>query len=45
MQILGNFSKNGHIDPDLFDIFVKEKVYLDYARNYLEASQIDEIGG
>ncbi|MEI7430843.1 MAG: HD domain-containing phosphohydrolase [Betaproteobacteria bacterium] len=45
MRILGNFSKNGHIDPDLFDIFVKEKVYLDYANNYLETSQIDEVGG
>ncbi len=42
LRILGNFRNNGHIDPDLFDVFVKEKVYLKYAEEYLEASQIDE---
>ena len=44
MSILENFSKNGHIDPDLFDVFVKQKVYLRYAEQYLDASQIDEVG-
>jgi HD-GYP domain-containing protein (c-di-GMP phosphodiesterase class II) len=44
LRILGNFSNNGHIDPDLFDVFVKEKVYLTYAREYLDAAQID-VGG
>jgi HD-GYP domain-containing protein (c-di-GMP phosphodiesterase class II) len=42
MRILGNFCKNGHIDPDLFAIFVRQKVYLDYARQFLEPSQIDD---
>ncbi|MEI7612929.1 MAG: HD domain-containing phosphohydrolase [Betaproteobacteria bacterium] len=42
LRILGNFCANGHIDPDLFDIFVKQKVYLKYAKHYLEESQIDE---
>ena len=42
LRILGNFKKNGHIDPDLFDVFIKQKVYLKYAEQYLEASQIDE---
>lgn len=40
--ILGKMRDDGHIDPDLFDIFIKRKVYLDYARHYLDASQIDE---
>ena len=44
LRIMGNFSKNGHIDPDLFDVFVREKIHLRYARQYLEASQIDELG-
>ena len=42
LRILGNFRNNGHIDADLFDVFIKEKVYLRYAEQYLEASQIDE---
>ena len=42
MCIRDSFKKNGHIDPDLFDVFIKQKVYLKYAEQYLEASQIDE---
>ena len=41
LGIMQNFSRNGHIDPDLFEVFVREKVYLDYARQYLEPAQID----
>jgi HD-GYP domain-containing protein (c-di-GMP phosphodiesterase class II) len=41
--ILGNFKLNGHIDPDLFDIFVREKIYLKYAEQFLEAEQIDHV--
>ena len=33
----------GHIDPDLFDVFVKEGVYLRYARQFLDPSQMDEV--
>jgi HD-GYP domain-containing protein (c-di-GMP phosphodiesterase class II) len=43
LDILGKFSLNGHIDPDLFDIFVRQKVYLDFARKFMDAAQIDEI--
>jgi HD-GYP domain-containing protein (c-di-GMP phosphodiesterase class II) len=43
LQILGNFKLNGHIDPDLFDIFVREKIYLKYAEQFLEAEQIDYV--
>ena len=35
--------KRGHIDPDIFDIFIKERVYMDYAEEFLDAEQIDEI--
>ncbi len=44
LRILGNFSNNGHIDPDLFEVFVKQKVYLKYAEQYLDAAQIDFVG-
>ncbi len=43
LQILGKFKLNGHIDPDLFDIFVGKKVYLKYAEQFLDADQIDEV--
>ena len=43
LAILGRFKENGHIDPDLFDIFVREKVYLRYAREFLDPAQIDEV--
>jgi hypothetical protein len=43
LQILGQFKLNGHIDPDLFDIFVGKKVYLEYARQFLDPEQIDAV--
>ena len=43
LAILGRFKENGHIDPDLFEIFVREKVYLRYAREFLDPEQIDEV--
>jgi HD-GYP domain-containing protein (c-di-GMP phosphodiesterase class II) len=43
LKILGNFRLNGHIDPDLFDIFVRRKVYLRYAQQFLDRDQIDEV--
>ncbi|MBI1174514.1 MAG: GAF domain-containing protein [Sideroxydans sp.] len=43
LDILGKFKLNGHIDPDLFDVFVREKVYLDYAKQFLDPAQIDEV--
>ncbi|MDO8412508.1 MAG: HD domain-containing phosphohydrolase [Gallionellaceae bacterium] len=43
LMILGTLKKIGHIDPDLFDVFVREKVYLDYAQQFLDAEQIDEV--
>ncbi len=41
LRILQRFSRDGHIDPDLFEVFVKQKVYLNYANEYLDPSQID----
>jgi HD-GYP domain-containing protein (c-di-GMP phosphodiesterase class II) len=43
LQILGRMKEGGHIDPDLFDVFIRQKVYLRYARQFLEAEQIDEV--
>lgn len=43
LQILGRFSLGGHIDPDLFDVFVREGVYLRYAREFMDPEQIDAV--
>jgi HD-GYP domain-containing protein (c-di-GMP phosphodiesterase class II) len=43
LAILGRMKENGHVDPDLFDIFVRDKVYLRYAREFLDPEQIDEV--
>jgi HD-GYP domain-containing protein (c-di-GMP phosphodiesterase class II) len=43
LDILGKFSLNGHIDPDLFQVFVKEKVYLEYAKKFMDSAQIDDV--
>ncbi len=43
LEILGRFSLNGHIDPELFDVFVRKKVYRRYAEMFLDKEQIDEV--
>ena len=43
LRILGLMKLDHHVDPDLFDVFIREKVYLKYARQYLEPEQIDEV--
>jgi len=43
LEILGKFSLNGHIDPDLFDVFVRKQVYRRYAEMFLDQEQVDEV--
>ena len=43
LAILGQLKLREHIDPDLFDVFLRERVYLDYAKRYLTPAQIDAI--
>lgn len=43
LRILGFMKQDGHIDPDIFDVFLREKVYLRYADEFLPSNQIDEI--
>jgi HD-GYP domain-containing protein (c-di-GMP phosphodiesterase class II) len=40
-DIMGKMVDDGHLDPDLFDVFIKKKAYLSYARQYLASEQID----
>ena len=43
LEILGKFKLNGHVDPDLFDVFIREKVYLKYAEKFMNPDQIDDV--
>jgi HD-GYP domain-containing protein (c-di-GMP phosphodiesterase class II) len=43
LHILGKMKVDHHIDPDLFDVFVREKIYLKYAHLFLEPEQIDDV--
>ena len=43
LGILGRMKESGHIDPDLFDLFVRDRVYLAYAREFLDPDQIDAV--
>ena len=43
LRIMGFMKQDSHIDPDIFDIFIRERVYLDYAEEFLDPEQIDEI--
>jgi HD-GYP domain-containing protein (c-di-GMP phosphodiesterase class II) len=43
MSIMANFKKNGHIDPDLFDVFVRKGIYRQYAEQFLDPGQIDAV--
>lgn len=41
LSILGRMKREQHIDAELFDVFLQQKVYLHYARQYLQPAQID----
>ena len=43
MRILGFMKNDAHIDTELFEVIVKEKIYLKYAEEFLDPEQIDEV--
>jgi hypothetical protein len=43
LEILGKMRLDNHIDPDIFDLFIREKIYLRYAEKFLEPEQIDKV--
>jgi HD-GYP domain-containing protein (c-di-GMP phosphodiesterase class II) len=43
LEILGRMKLNNHVDPDLFDVFVRHKVYRRYAEMFLDREQIDDV--
>jgi HD-GYP domain-containing protein (c-di-GMP phosphodiesterase class II) len=43
LKIMGHMKLDDHIDPDLFDVFIQQKVYLEFADKFLQPAQIDEV--
>jgi HD-GYP domain-containing protein (c-di-GMP phosphodiesterase class II) len=44
MHIMSMMVNDRHIDPDLFDLFKRDGIYIDYARRELAPQQIDLPG-
>ncbi len=43
LDILGKMKLDNHIDPDIFDLFIREKIYLQYAEKFLIPEQMDKV--
>ncbi len=43
LTILGKMKLEQHVDPDLFDVFMWEKVYETYAKQFMSPEQIDAV--
>lgn len=43
MKIMGMMKADNHIDPELFDLFVKSGTYREYATKFLPADLIDAV--
>ena len=41
LEVMGKMCDEGHLDPNLFEVFLNQKVYLDYAQKYLSPEQND----
>jgi HD-GYP domain-containing protein (c-di-GMP phosphodiesterase class II) len=43
IRIMVKMKKEGHIDPDLFDVFIQQGIYLRYAQEFVNPNQIDPV--
>ena len=43
IDVMHRMKLDNHIDGDLFDLFLSERIYLAYAQKQLVASQIDDV--
>ncbi len=41
LKIMDQLVLNGHLDPDIYDVFINQKVYLEYAKNNMRPDYID----
>jgi len=43
IRIMAVMKQDGHIDPDLFDLFLRAGVYLDYAQRFMRPEHMDAV--
>ncbi len=43
LKIMSFMAKDSHIDSELFELFLRSGVYIEYAEKYLQKKQIDNI--
>ena len=43
LRIMSSMKNDGHVDPDLFELFLRSGVYLSYAKRFLRPEQIDAV--
>lgn len=41
VSIMKRMQDEGHIDPDLFEVFLNNRIHIDYAHRFLKPEQID----
>jgi HD-GYP domain-containing protein (c-di-GMP phosphodiesterase class II) len=43
LHIMAGMCRNEHIDVQLFELFVRQKIYRHYAERFLRGEQIDPV--
>lgn len=43
IRIMGYMKRDNHLDPEVFDLFIRSGVYKEYARRFLPPELIDEV--
>jgi HD-GYP domain-containing protein (c-di-GMP phosphodiesterase class II) len=43
MRIMGNMKRDNHLDPDLFDVFVRSGIYRRFGERYLPPALLDAV--
>jgi len=43
LAIMSRMQQEQHIDPELFALFLRAGVYLDYARQFMQPEQVDAV--
>ncbi len=43
IRIMGSMKRDNHLDPEVFDLFIRSGVYKEYAKRFLPPELIDEV--
>ena len=43
LRIMHRMQEEGHIDPDLFELFLTSGIHLEYGRRFLQPEQLDTM--